>query len=402
MMKPKLIKSEAEYEAALAHVDTLMSASPGSPEADELELWVHIVEAYEDANHPIDLPDPVDAIRFRMEQQGLKPTDLVPYIGNKSKVSEVLGGKRKLSLAMIRNLHKGLGIPADVLLGAPDSCLPSTYEDMDWRKYPLAEMVKRGWFGDAVRSLPDLRDRAEEILGPFLAPIFDAEPKAVHLRQQVRKGSKVNEQALWAWKARVWQLAQRQKIGTFSSKAMTKQFIGEVAKLSTLSEGPTVAANILAKAGICLVTELQMPGTHLDGAAMRIGGKPPIIALTLRHDRIDNFWFTLCHELAHVVLHLQYEENTSFLDDLDADNNSKKEKEADREAAQAMIPENEWKKWRKSAAPSKDDIIDFAAQNRVHPAIVAGRYRKETRNYKIFSDMIGNRKVRAMFRREGE
>jgi HTH-type transcriptional regulator / antitoxin HigA len=71
MMKPKLIKSEAEYEAALAHLDTLMSASPGSPEADELELWVHIVETYEDANHPIDFPDPVDAIRFRMEQEGI-------------------------------------------------------------------------------------------------------------------------------------------------------------------------------------------------------------------------------------------------------------------------------------------------------------------------------------------
>ena len=72
-MKPILIKSEAEYEAALEHVDSLMSARPGSPEADELELWVHIIESYEESNFPIDFPDPVDAVRFRMEQQGLKP-----------------------------------------------------------------------------------------------------------------------------------------------------------------------------------------------------------------------------------------------------------------------------------------------------------------------------------------
>ena len=115
-MKPKLIKTRQEYDAALARIDTLMDARPGTPRGDELELLVALVELYEDQAYPIDEPDPVEAIRFRMEQQGLKPRDLVSYIGSRSKVSEVLSGHRGLSLRMIRSLSTGLRIPANVLV----------------------------------------------------------------------------------------------------------------------------------------------------------------------------------------------------------------------------------------------------------------------------------------------
>src|SRR6266576_7086378 len=91
--------------------------APGSPVADELEVLAHLVEDYEKKNHDIGLPSPLEAIRFRMEQQNLRPRDLVPYLGSASRVSEVLGGKRQLSVQMIRNLSQGLGIPAEVLLG---------------------------------------------------------------------------------------------------------------------------------------------------------------------------------------------------------------------------------------------------------------------------------------------
>lgn len=396
-MKARLIKSEAEYEAALAQVDTLMSALPGSAEAEELELWVHLVETYEDAHYPIPFPAPIEAIRFRMEQQGLKPADLIPYLGNKSKVSEVLSGKRALSLAMIRKLNGGLAIPAEVLLGEPSRSLPPTLAQMDWKAFPLAEMVHRRWFGDAAKSLRDLRERAEEILGPFLTPVAMAPAKASRLRQKVRRNSAVDEKALLAWKARVWHLAQGRQVSPYNPKTITRQFIGEVARLSPLKNGPLVAADILAGAGIRLVVEPPMPHTHLDGAAMRFDGHSPVVALTLRYDRLDNFWFTLCHELAHVALHLQGEESASFLDDLEATDESKGERDADRTASQAMIPETAWVRWREEGTPSRDDIVQFAASIRVHPAIVAGRYRKETGNYKLFSGLIGNRKVRAMF-----
>jgi HTH-type transcriptional regulator / antitoxin HigA len=115
-MKQKVIKTEREHKAALARIDQLMDVRPGTPQGDELELLATLVEIYEDEVFPIDEPHPLEAIRFRMEQQGLKASDLVPYMGSRSKVSEVLSGHRGLSLKMIRSLSTGLGIPADVLV----------------------------------------------------------------------------------------------------------------------------------------------------------------------------------------------------------------------------------------------------------------------------------------------
>ena len=93
-MKPFVIKNEEQYEAALAHVATLMNATPGSPQEDDLELWGTLVELYEKTAHPSPLPDPIAAIKFRMEQAGLSRKDMVPYLGSLSKVSEVISGKR--------------------------------------------------------------------------------------------------------------------------------------------------------------------------------------------------------------------------------------------------------------------------------------------------------------------
>jgi HTH-type transcriptional regulator/antitoxin HigA len=124
-MKTKLVKNEADYMATLARIEEIFNAKLGSPEGDELDLLVTLVELYEENAYRINLPDPITAIRFRMEQQGLKAKDLVPYIGSAPKVSEVLSGKRRLSLTMIRNLVNGLGIPAEVLLQDPGAKLPS-------------------------------------------------------------------------------------------------------------------------------------------------------------------------------------------------------------------------------------------------------------------------------------
>lgn len=120
-MKPKLIRTESDYEAALARIDALVENDPEpiSAAGEELELLCLLVGHYEEEKYPMDMPSPVEAIKFRMEQQGLKAKDLIPYIGSASKVSEVLAAKRALSLSMIRNLVKGLGIPADVLLQEP-------------------------------------------------------------------------------------------------------------------------------------------------------------------------------------------------------------------------------------------------------------------------------------------
>lgn len=116
-MKAKILKTEEEYEAALARVEALMDAAPGSSKEEELELWSLLVERYEAEHFSIDLPDPVEAIKFRMEQEGLRQADLAKVLPGKNRVSEVLNRKRSLSLRMIRALHQSLGIPAEVLIG---------------------------------------------------------------------------------------------------------------------------------------------------------------------------------------------------------------------------------------------------------------------------------------------
>ena len=116
-MTAKLIKTRQEYRAALRRVGEIMDARPGTAEGNELELLAAIIEIYEEKHAPVPPPDPIEAIRFRMEQESLRPQDLIPLLGSRSRVSEVLNRKRPLTLTMIRRLHQSLGIPAEVLLG---------------------------------------------------------------------------------------------------------------------------------------------------------------------------------------------------------------------------------------------------------------------------------------------
>lgn len=140
----KLIKTKDDYEKILKRIDEIFEAEPGTPAGDELELLTKLVEIYEEEKYPIDLPSPVAAIKFRMEQQGLKNKDLIPFIGSKSKVSEVLSGKRALSLNMIRKLHEGLGIPAEVLIQESGKELPDSSIMEHGINFPFTEMYKRG------------------------------------------------------------------------------------------------------------------------------------------------------------------------------------------------------------------------------------------------------------------
>ena len=115
-MDIKPIRSEEDYESALKTIDQFWDAVQGSPEADQLDVLVTLVEAYEEQHYPIPPPDPIEAILHYMESQGLSESDLETYLGSRTCVSEVLNRVRALSLDMIRKLHKGLGIPADILV----------------------------------------------------------------------------------------------------------------------------------------------------------------------------------------------------------------------------------------------------------------------------------------------
>ena len=115
-MKFKILKTEADYEKALNRIEIIFDAKPNTPKGDEFELLSLLIDNYEEEHYPIDLPHPIEAIKFRMDQMGLKQKDLIGCFGDKSKVSDVLNLKRKLNLNYIRNLHQKLHIPLDALI----------------------------------------------------------------------------------------------------------------------------------------------------------------------------------------------------------------------------------------------------------------------------------------------
>lgn len=397
-MIPKIIKNDEEHKAFLVRMGQLMESEPGTPEGDELELIALLVEKYEESNYAVtELPDPITAIRFRMEQQKLKDKDLVPFIGSKSKVSEVLSGKRELSLAMIRKLVKGLGIPAEVLLQEKGATLPKDALLDIGLHFPFAEMLKRGWLSSAFGSMNEIRDQIEDVIADFVKPVStDICLRALH-RQQVRHGRESDNSSLHAWQIRVVSRAIQTDIPEYKLGTVTPQFVTDIVKLSYFDNGPRLASEMLRKNGIHLIIEDHLPKTYLDGAAMKLSDNSRLIALTLRHDRLDNFWFTLCHELAHVALHLDRNDITVFYDDLEVRSSDNIENEADEFARDSLISAEAWNSSGLLDEPTEKRLFEFANRHRIHPAIPAGRVRYELNNYRIFSGYLKRQSVRKQF-----
>ncbi|HTU09408.1 MAG TPA: ImmA/IrrE family metallo-endopeptidase [Allosphingosinicella sp.] len=378
------IRSEADYAASLARIEDIIDALPGTAEADELEILATLVERYEEALFPIEAPTPLAAIRFRMEQQELTPRHLEPYIGSRARVSEVLSGTRPLSIDMIRALHQHLGIPAEVLLGTDD------LEDR-----PPPELSK-----PATKVLTQLKlMKPAESLSAFLSRVCGESPALAMLRKTrtARTNAKTDLAALQAWCAGAMLRSHEIALtGQFDPARFNDQAIGALVRLSVEAHGPRLARERLASLGVPLVILPHLPGTHLDGAAMRRSDGVPIIALTLRRDRIDNFWFTLAHECVHISRHLG-DAATVIFDDLEISSSEQIEQEADAAAAEALIPASLWASFPEGTFSSNADIAELARRAGVHPAIVAGRWQMRNRDFRKFSKLLGHGKVRPEF-----
>jgi len=397
-MHLKVIKTDAEHQQAIAALFALMDSNPaeGSDEADQLDVLSLLIERYEEAAFPIDLPGPVEAIRFRMEQQGLNQKDLVPCFGSPARVSEVLNGKRPLSVSMMRKLNRELGIPAEVLLHETGAELP-TSEDQ-WDQSVLKAMAERDYFDGFKGSIQELKEYTGEWIGRFanLVPgIVQAAPVLLRSTAHQRAGDKqVDALALWAWQTRVQQkAAERALANSFAPGSVDPDFMRRLAGESWAESGPVRAREFLNHHGVHLIVEPHLPKTYLDGAVMRDAAGNPIVALTLRYDRVGNFWFTLMHELAHVALHL--DGSRVFIDDLDSKGEVDTiESEADALACEALIPA---KNWNKTEIMTEADIQDLAGKLHISPAIVAGRWQRETGSYRKFSKLLGRDQVRCQF-----
>ncbi len=397
-MELRVIKSEKEYKIALAEVERLITLDPelGTPDADRLDLLAMVVETYEKKRFSIALPSPIEAILFRMEEQGLMQKDMVQYVGSKSKVSEVLSGKRPLTIQMIRELHAGLNIPLEVLLQEPKDRGNEIIE-IDWQRFPIPEMVKRGWVPSQFNNV---RAHATELMQGFLAPLGGKLPKAALYRRTWSKLSEKDDEiyALIAWTTRVMIRAKQECCpNEYKPGIITKDFLKGVAHLSWFDKGPLLAQEFLAKNGIALIIEPHLPKTKLDGGAM-LGEKGPVIGLTLRFDRIDNFWFTLVHELVHVGEHLKNIDDAFIDNDIEKkSDDDPKENEANKLAREAFIPRSVWSRSDAFRQRTAEAINRLAIELRIHPAIIAGRICHETNNYQIFKELVGQGKVKKIF-----
>jgi len=405
-METRVIKTTSAYRSYLAEVERLVQLDPQADtlEGERLELLVLLVEQFEQRRFSFEKPDPVEAILFRMNEQGLRQADLVPYFGSRSRVSEVLARKRPLTVQMIREVADGLGIPADVLVGSaapPGSSDVEPERALEWDKFPVKEMDRHGYFtgiqATGHRSLSDLaRD--------FYTTIFGNAESSPLLARRGLRGDAVtikSRYGVMAWKARVLHLARQirkeRNIPPYRVESLDSAFLDQVSKLSWHQNGIRMACELIEGIGVPVVIEPRLAGTHLDGAAILDIDGSPVIGLTLRMDRIDHFWFTLLHELAHVMKHLS-SPGDAFLDRLeDHEATEALELEANKIARDALIPRAAWRRSEVAVAPTRQRIISLARDLSVHPAIVAGPVRRETGNYRIFTDLVGFHDVRRHF-----
>jgi len=209
MIQIKVIKTGKDYQEALKFVELLMAKDPDpeSEKGEQLSILSTLITDYESRMFPSTLPDPVEAIKFRMEQSGLKPADLIPYLGSRSRVSEILSGKRTLTLEMIRLLESGLGIPAKVLLKKLNHDENSSYEG--WDKRLINEIGRRGYF----EKFSPKNSNSAELIRNFFASVCSPAQLTGMLRQSsFRSSPRTDRRALAVWSVAILKKAKKIKI----------------------------------------------------------------------------------------------------------------------------------------------------------------------------------------------
>jgi HTH-type transcriptional regulator / antitoxin HigA len=387
-MDIKVIKTPADYERMLGEVERLVLIAPakGSADSHRLELLAALVQKYEEEHFPIPAPTPLEALEFRMESQGLTPRDLEPFIGSRSKVSEVLSGKVPLSLRMIRALSAGLDIPAQILIG--DS-IP--HDTRRIPRLPVKELARRGWISQkATDNAAAFASLVEAAGGRQNATAF------LRRSTHIRGSRSFDPGAQLAWTLRVLHMARGASASTYAPATLTAESLRQLVQLSSSADGPLRARRFLADIGIAFVVLPHLPRTRLDGAALLSEEERPVIAMTLRLDRIDNFWFTLVHELIHVRDHLSVV-GTAFLDDLDVAPADDVENETDAATADILVPTARWTRCRARQERTPAAVLALAQELRIHPAIVAGMVRHDADNYRLLAQFLGQGEVRRLF-----
>ena len=337
--------------------------------------------------------------------QGLSQRKLAELIGVKEQQIQRYESDEyaTASLRRLREIAEALKLnTTEIAEFKPKSSTAETVStgEIDWSLFPVNEMYRRQWFEGFTGSLAAALDETDTLVRDFVKSMKVRPVAALH-RQRVRSGSSVDRYALLAWECRVLSLAAKAKLGRpYEDGLIDAPWIAELAKQSAKTDGPLRAKEQLEEVGIALVVEPHLANTHLDGAGL-LHDNTPVIGMTLRYDRLDNFWFVLFHELFHVIKHLRKGRLEGIFDDLDTGDTDKVEREADSLAGEALIPPEAWNRALARYVRSPESIVALATKLNISPAIVAGRIRHEANNYVILNDLVGQGEVRKHFPEAG-
>jgi HTH-type transcriptional regulator/antitoxin HigA len=302
---------------------------------------------------------------------------------------------RSISLGNLIRVARTLGVrlTADISNPLEEPWLPSYEMSSAELQKVLKHARLHGWLDKADQSdesgISQLRRTVAEHVGEFGTPSL--------LRTGLNVKDHSNDWLLLAWKAQVTRIALKfLQANRIKYRPLDVSWLKDLVKLSSLDDGPIQAQALLGRQGIVLIIEPHIVGMKVDGAAFIID-EVPIIGMTIRIDAVDNFWFTLLHEVAHVILHYRTGLASGFFDDVDNPEIDELEAEANRFASNLLIPEELWKRSPARIAKTAEPIERFAKQLGIASAIVFGRVRKERNSYKIFSDKIGSGRIRKQF-----
>ena len=403
----KLIEARAELEESSASTEEwLKDAQLNALSSQIAELRQDIAEynllrsgqiSHEECNDLSELPRALIAARI---SQGFSQKDLADQLGMQQQQIQRYEATYYMSASLsrlieiagvldlkVKELWPSRAVrPGNVVFSWSDS------SHVDWNLFPMKEMARRGWLDFDVEQSPiaAVKDYFFRAAGPEFA-------SALH-RKKFYGERKPNKYSLLAWQARILEKARaetdEEKIGSFE---LDDRWVTELVKLSTKEHGPLLAKDFLASHGVSLVIEHHLSETYLDGAAMLSHEGNPVIGLTLRHDRLDNFWFVLLHELGHVFLHLFNSLKMDFFDEESGEDADDIEREADEFALNASADDESWSSCLSRFYMTEDSVIQDAKRLEVHPSIVAGRLRRERRNYTILNELIGLGEVRREF-----
>lgn len=393
-----VIKQTKSKVLAKAELDALRS------EYENLSMQLHEYETLKSGTVEIlkasNLEElPRILIRARIAK-GLSQRQLAEAIGLKEQQIQRYEAEEYASanLSRLAEVAKALGLNISEVAefrAISQRPLDADKADLAWDQFPVKEMYRRNWFEESPGSLEEAVANAEELVKKFVKGSL--EPVQALARQRVRLGGNVNRYALLAWQCRIIALANKQRLkNKYKQNTITEEWLTRVAQLSRADDWKKKVIEHLRDYGIRLVVESHLPNTYLDGAAILLSDGSPVIGMTLRYDRLDNFWFVLLHELIHIMKHLHKGDIESIFDDLDVEAGDI-EQDADKHAGEILVPEEKWYTALARYLRSKESVEDFAQELNIHPAIVAGKIRKEANDYIILKDMVGQGKVRKLF-----